>query len=212
MRIIAISDTHEQHSKIMIPSGDVLVHAGDFTYTGKIPAVVGFADWIESQPHVHKIVISGNHELSFQSPFRDVVINILKERGIIYLEDSGVEIDNVSFWGSPWQPRFYDWAFNLDRKSPELAAKWNLIPEDTNFLITHCPPYGILDQTTDNGSQGCELLEKRLHYLSKLKAHVFGHLHHDGGKMIEKLGVKFANAAICTDAYKPTNKPIIIDI
>jgi predicted phosphodiesterase len=212
MRIVAISDTHEQHAQVVVPEGDVLVHSGDFTYLGKLQAVADFANWIGSQPHKHKVVIAGNHDLTFQSNYRDIVVNLLREKGITYLEDSGCEIDNLLFYGSPWQPRFFDWAFNLDRGSPEIAQKWDMIPKDTNVLITHGPPYGILDSTTDNGSQGCGMLLERVMQLSKLKVHIFGHMHRDGGKMVEHEGVKFINAATCTDVYKPTNLPVIIDI
>lgn len=212
MKLVAISDTHEKHKEVSVPDGDVLIHAGDFTFTGKVQSVANFAQWMKFQPHKHKIVIAGNHELTFQSHQRNIVISLLKEAGIIYLEDSGVTIDNISFWGSPWQPRYFDWAFNLDRKGLAITQKWNAIPEHTNVLITHGPPYGILDQTTDNGSQGCEMLEKRVFQLPELKAHIFGHLHHDGGKLEEVNNIKFINAAVCTDSYKPTNLPIVIEI
>ena len=212
MRLVAISDTHEQHNKVIVPEGDVLVHAGDFTYLGKIPAVASFAEWMRLQPHKHKVVISGNHDLTFQSNYRHIVVNLLQEAGIIYLQDSGVEIDGLYFYGSPWQPFFFDWAWNLPRRSMEIAQKWEQIPQKTDILITHGPPYGILDDTIDNGSQGCEMLANRLHSLPQLKAHVFGHLHRSGGQMLEIKGVKYINAAICTDAYLPTNLPVVIDI
>lgn len=212
MKIVCLSDTHEQHTQVIVPEGDVLVHSGDFTYQGKIPVIANFANWLGSLPHKHKVIVAGNHDWAFQNNFRNVAVNLLREAGAIYLEDSGCEIDNLQFWGSPWQPRFYDWAFNLNRNGSEIAKRWDLIPSETNVLITHCPPFGILDETSNNGSQGCEKLRNRLSHLDHLKAHIFGHLHHDGGKVKDHLGVKFVNAAICTDNYKPTNLPVVIDI
>ena len=213
MKIIAISDTHEKHKEITIPEGDMLIHAGDFTFTGKFQAVADFAQWMKSQPHKYKICIAGNHELTLdpRAPNRNIIINLLKEAGIIYLEDSSIELEDVKFYGSPHTPFFYDWAFNLPRGGI-ISKKWEKIPEDVNVLITHGPPYGILDDTSDAGSQGCEELAKRVKKLTNLKVHVFGHLHRDGGKIQEHNGVKFINAAICTDNYKPINHPIIIEI
>src|SRR5271166_4785835 len=155
MKIVAISDTHEQHAQVVVPEGDILIHSGDFTNLGKIPAVASFAKWMGSQPHKHKILIAGNHELTLQSPYRNIVTNLFKENGIIYLEDSGVEINGLFFYGAPWTPFFNDWAFNLPRRGMELMAKWDMIPDNTNVLITHGPPKGILDDTINDGSQGC---------------------------------------------------------
>lgn len=213
MRLVAISDTHSYHRKIKVPDGDVLIHAGDITWRGEINILYDFCAWMYELPHQHKIVVSGNHELGMQNGvYRNHVLSMMKNVNIHYLEDSGITINNLFFWGSPWQPAFFDWEWNLPRNGLALEEKWSLIPDDTNILITHGPPNGILDSTRDNGPQGCEKLEKRIRDLSKLKVHIFGHMHRDGGKMIDHLGVKFVNAAICTDAYTPTNPSVIIDI
>lgn len=213
MKTVIISDTHEKHKQIFLPSGDLLVHCGDFTFHGDFDKVASFASWMKKQDFKYKICIVGNHELTFaqNNPRRNMFIKLLKEAGIIYLEDSSVEIEGIKFYGSPWTPFFYDWAFNLPR-GKIIAEKWKQIPDDVNFLITHGPSYGILDSTSDAGSQGCEELAKRIRNLSNLKVHAFGHLHQDGGKLRELNKVKFVNAAICTDNYKPTNLPVIIEI
>lgn len=212
MKIVAISDTHERHQFVHLPEGDILIHAGDSTFKGELTAVSKFAHWMGQQPFKHKIVIAGNHELSFADPVQaPIMINFLKEAGCVYLQDSSIEIDGQLFYGSPWQPRFYDWAFNVDR-GPQIAKKWAAIPEETNVLITHGPPYGILDGTIRAGSQGCKDLAERIAELKNLKAHIFGHLHHDGGKLTEEYGVKYANASICTDNYIPSNPPVVLEI
>lgn len=148
MRLVAISDTHEQHTQIVLPEGDVLIHAGDITFRGEFPAIASFANWLKQQPHQHKVVIAGNHELTFETSARDIMVNLIREAGATYLQDSGCEIDGMLFWGSPWTPCYFNWAFNLNR-GEEIDRKWQLIPEKTNVLITHAPPYGILDSVKD---------------------------------------------------------------
>lgn len=212
-KLVIISDTHEKHDKIVLPEGDVLIHCGDFTFQGVSWKVEQFATWMKAQDFKHKICIAGNHELSFGNAVKHrwQVIKMIEDAGITYLQDSSTEIDGIKFYGSPWTPFFFNWQFNLPRGEP-LANKWKEIPEDTNVLITHGPPWGILDQTSDNGSQGCEELAIRVKQLSNLKLHCFGHLHQDGGKTVEIDGVKFVNAAICTDGYLPINPPQVIEL
>jgi Icc-related predicted phosphoesterase len=211
MKIVIISDTHERHDKITLPEGDMLIHCGDFTFQGVSYKVQDFANWMKSQNFKHKICIAGNHELTFQSAQKNKVIKMIEDAGITFLMDSAVEIEDLHFYGSSWTPFFFNWAFNLPR-GEQLANKWKLIPEETDVLITHGPPYKILDLTTDSGSQGCEALADRVKQLPNLKLHCFGHLHHNGGQMTEIKGVKFVNAAICTDAYTPTNPPMVIEL
>ena len=92
-----------------------------------------------------------------------------------YLCDESLTLDGVKFYGSPWQPRFFDWAFNKDRGAP-LKAIWDKIPLDTDVLITHGPPHGILDLTFDKIKAGCEELLLAVQRI-KPKVHVFGHIH-----------------------------------
>lgn len=218
MRICAISDTHTKHGKIKLPEADVLIHAGDFTFRGEYHEVYNFANWFKAQSHAHKICIAGNHELSFQNRDRDIVVNLIRESGAIYLENNGCEINGIKFYGSPHTPNYHNWAFNLPRNGQELYDNWNKIPDDTNVLITHGPPNGILDGVREPSRppQGCEMLKKRLfqsfYQLPNLKAHIFGHLHMQGGQTMDISGIKFVNAAICNDEYNPCRLPIIIDI
>src|SRR3954451_8476125 len=123
MRIIAISDTHGLHNAISIPDGDVLVHAGDLTCDGEIGEVVVFNEFLSTLPHPHKVVIAGNHDWCFQQT-PEVCAELLTNA--VYLQDSAIIIDGVKFYGSPWQPWLYDWAFNLPR-GPKIREKWLLI-------------------------------------------------------------------------------------
>ena len=204
MRVVCISDTHERHEQIALPDGDLLLCAGDVTANGNMIALERFASWIERQPHRHKILIAGNHDYCFERNGRSIL-----PPDIHYLQDSGVEIDGLRVWGSPWQPRFYDWAFNLDRGEP-LAKKWALIPDDTDILITHGPPFGTLDRTPRGERVGCEALAARLEKL-RVRLHVFGHIH-DGYGVVERDGRISVNACICDERYIAANAPVVIDL
>ena len=126
MRIVAVADTHLYHDELVVPAGDVFVHAGDLCRAGDLDELEVAARFIRSLPHRAKIVVAGNHDWAFvQHPAR--ARDILGE-AIVYLEDEGTNVLGLTFWGSPWQPAFNDWAFNLPRGAA-LAAKWALVPE-----------------------------------------------------------------------------------
>jgi Icc-related predicted phosphoesterase len=207
LRIVCLSDTHNFTEEIAIPDGDVLIHAGDGTVRGTIGEVALFNQWLAALPHKHKILIAGNHDWLFETD-NHLARNILDD-SICYLQDSFIKINNLKIYGSPWQPRFYDWAFNLDRGA-EMAEKWKLIPKDTDILVTHGPPSRILDKTPQGDFAGCEELRKTVENL-RPKAHIFGHIH-DGYGTTEQFGVKFINASICDESYFPANSPIVFDI
>ena len=132
--------------------------------------------------------------------------------GVTYLRDSAVTIEGIKLWGSPWQPWFFDWAFNLQR-GPEIARKWDLIPDDTQVLVTHGPPQGVLDETSRKPPQsvGCEALSERIAALPLLKLHVFGHIHEAYGTRVRD-GCTFVNASICDVRYSPVNSPVTLDL
>ena len=194
-----------------LPGGDVLIHAGDFTASGTISQLEDLAQWLGSYPHKHKILIAGNHDYCFErEPERSR--EICKKEGIIYLQDESVTIDGVLFYGSPWTPTFRDMAFNADEeKMAEIRAQ---IPDLVDVLITHGPARGIFDFVPRDGlNVGCYPLLKRIEELLRLKAHVCGHIHEGYGfETRESDGIKFVNAASCTERYQPTNPPIVINI
>lgn len=215
LKICCISDTHSKHRQIVLPEADVLVHAGDITWRGEMSIIEDFAAWLKEVPIKHKIVIFGNHELGFEAgPKRQPAIKALHDAGLIYLEDSEVVIDGVKFWGSPVQPWFHSWEFNRQR-GQDIKKHWDMIPDDTNVLITHGPPYQILDLAPRGvfGAEavGCKDLFDKLGSLEKLKVHVFGHIHHGYGQ-VQVGPCTFVNASICTESYNPTNKPIVVEI
>ncbi len=213
MKLVILSDTHEQHRRIKVPEGDVLIHCGDFTGRGDLSAINDFAQWMKSLNFSKKILVSGNHELSLEGQNRHIALNFLQEAGIIYLENSEVIIDGIKFYGSPQNVRFFDWAFNVD-PGPKIAKYWNAIPDDIDVLITHMPPQGILDDISHKGQMGCKELRRRIRELKNLKLHAFGHFHRekDWIKKLEIDGVKFINASILNNAYELVNEPIVEEI
>jgi predicted phosphohydrolase len=180
MRLVAVADTHTFESDLgEIPAGDVFIHAGDLCRGGSLDELAGVAAWIRGLPHPHKLVIAGNHDWCFARPSERGAARELLGPGVIYLEDSGAVLDGVTFWGSPWQPAFNDWAFNLPRGAP-LAEKWAQIPAGTHVLVTHGPPRGFGDATSQEDRAGCDDLRAALVRVRPL-LHLFGHIHQDGG-------------------------------
>lgn len=245
LRFVCMSDTHSliHGIKFDIPQGDVFIHAGDFTKCGQRNEVTEFNRWIGNLPHKHKIVIAGNHELSFDKKFANIfmkkfenssrhtgcgltdtnygdtteAINAVKTENIrqyltncIYLEDEAIEVCGIHIYGSPWQPEFGNWAFNL-RRGEECLSKWNKIPKNTDVLITHTPPIGHGDLVCSGVRAGCvELLTIVQKYI-KPKYHVFGHIH-EGYGITSDGKIIFVNASTCDINYTPNNLPIVFDV
>lgn len=205
MRLVLFSDTHGMHEDVIIPDGDVLIHAGDFSGEGSIQEQQAFDQFLGSLPHRHKIVIAGNHDWQMEQYAKTQPVFHHAE----YLQDSSVEIDGIRFYGAPWQPQFYDWAFNLPR-GEALAEKWSTIPANTDVLITHCPPQGVLDKIYDGTAVGCEALAETIERVQP-RLHVFGHIHEDYGSC--KIGnTTFVNACSCTFRYQPLNPCVLFDL
>lgn len=209
MIIDCISDLHG--CKPVLQGGDLLIVAGDLTARDTTSQFIDFYDWLDDQKYKFKIYIGGNHDgILFCKPHEGSRLG-----NIQYLCDSECEFEGYKIWGSPWTPTFYDWHFMKDRGAP-IREKWDLIPEDTDILITHGPPYGILDQVTissrGRGQEkfaGCEELREAL-FRIKPKLHVFGHIHSQGGKKVDLVSSICVNAAIMDEDYNPVNKPVRI--
>lgn len=194
--IVALSDTHGAHRDLDIPAGDILIHAGDLTLTGSLEEVAEFDHFLAQLPHPHKVVIAGNHDWCFERVPEDAR-SLLKNA--IYLQDEATVVDGLRLYGSPWQPWFFDWAFNLER-GQALAEKWRLIPDDTQILITHGPPLGIGDLAMDGRRTGCEDLLRRIDKV-RPALHIFGHIHEARGTW-RREGTTHVNA--CTyGGYPP---------
>lgn len=212
MRLVLISDTHGLHDRLApLPEGDILIHAGDFMNAGYDPSeAASFNHWLGQQPFEYRIVCAGNHDRLFEN-LPDVARSLLSNA--IYLEESGITIGGLSFWGSPYTPAFLHWAFMYPR-GDRAKEHWDRIPDKLDVLITHGPPYGVLDQTTPDGAHlGCEELLRAIE-VKKPGIHVFGHIHGGAGFFSDGT-THFVNAAYLNEAYKPlapAGKARVIDL
>jgi len=215
MKVCLISDTHNRHKEIQIPEADMIIHSGDFSLQGTEQEFMNFIEWFSNLKIVSKILVAGNHDFFCENNPK-FTKQLCDSMGIHYLEDSWIPIldsdgNLFKIHGSPYQPRFFDWAFNLDRNGPELAQKWAMISEDTNILVTHSPAFGKLDLIPSGLHVGCELLAERLPKLPSLKLHTFGHIHHSYGHS-HGLDYQSVNASNCNERYLPINPPIVVEI
>lgn len=199
LTITAISDTHNLHERLELPGGDILIHSGDATSRGSVAEMADFLKWFGAQDYSHRIFVPGNHDWIAESNPNEVR-KLAKLYGVIILIDEGYEAEGIKIWGSPVQPWFYDWAFNRKR-GDAIKKHWDLIPTDTEILITHGPAYGVLDKTVrTKDSVGCEELNIRIQEIPSIKMHTCGHIHEArGNKTIE--GRLFVNASSLTAGY-----------
>jgi len=206
VKIVAVADTHGFHNDLTIPDGDIFIHAGDISAYGRETDLVNFNAFLGRLPHRTKLVIAGNHDFNIESDPQDSA-KILSN--CTYLQDAGCVADGIRFYGSPWQPWFHDWAFNLPR-GDEIRAKWELIPGDTHVLITHGPPYGHGDLTSLGSRVGCADLLEVVERIRPL-VHVFGHIHESYG-ITSNDHTKYINASMVNREFMPSNAPVVFDL
>lgn len=206
--IVAISDTHGQHDKLILPKGDIIIHAGDISPRGRENEIKDFLSWFKSLDYKYKIFIAGNHDFYFENRSQIEIDSIIPE-GVIYLNDSGITIEGLKIWGSPISPWFYNWAFNRHR-GESIKKHWDLIPSDTNILITHGPAFDRLDKTDSGKHVGCKDL---LEVIEKIKPiiHVCGHIHEGYGVKPEN-NTCFYNVSVLDENYHLINSPIQIKL
>ncbi|KAK3782991.1 hypothetical protein RRG08_058050 [Elysia crispata] len=236
IRFVFLSDTHSQVENLtgFVPPGDVLIHAGDFTQIGLPSAIQKFDTFLGSLPHKRKVIIAGNHDLTldmdmvknrrdhlrnhfqiqeqkFEAVLEELQVSSSREllKSCIYLLDSSITICGIKIHGSPWQPFFGDWGFNLPRGEACLE-KWDKIPDDTDILVTHGPPIGHGDHCFDGQRAGCVELLTTIQTRVKPRYHLFGHIHEAYG-MTTDGHTTFINGSNCTLRYKPHNAPIVFD-
>lgn len=215
MKLVITSDTHGYFPEV--PPGDVLIHCGDATARGTQTQQKEFVQWLSTQPHKTKLFVSGNHCLFNESCYIDKVEGLIEDGSsfnTFYLRDNEIQVGGISFYGTPWTPKFGDWAF-MYKTSKEGHEHYSKIPEGVDVLICHGPPYGILDTCLNRGTGKYHHVgSKELAYhINRVKPRlvVFGHIHHSYGTLV-KDGITYINAACCTEEYEPLNPPVTIDI
>lgn len=212
LKIVAISDTHSRHNEIEIPECDILIHSGDFVFSHnrvemiEEDATKRFCEWFRSQDQAgRKIAVAGNHD--FVCEKHEEKVRDWLGSNVDYLVDEGIQIEGWNIWGTPWQPNFHNWAFNVENDY-HMMSKLEMIPTETDILVTHHPPYGILDRSSWGQICGCPLTLSHIQKTLNIKLHIFGHIH-PGYGILEQDGVIFCNATIVNEKYKVTNEPHI---
>jgi Icc-related predicted phosphoesterase len=217
-RITTISDTHNKHKSItpFLPGGDILIHAGDLTSMGYKHEIEKFCKWFDSIDNYDlKVFIAGNHDYGFQERFEETMEIVNSYNTIFYLQDDWIgfqkgDLREIKIWGSPWQPEFYNWAFNLPRNGKELEAKWNLITDDSDIVVTHGPAYGYVDMVYDRyDNLGCEKLIQRIEQFNP-SIHICGHIHTGYGYKTNGK-THFINASVLNEEYQFTQYPLTFD-
>eukprot|EP00438_Fugacium_kawagutii_P012172 Skav205388 [mRNA] locus=scaffold1642:32578:33834:+ [translate_table: standard] len=228
LRFVCLSDTHGQHRELSsrLPPGDVLLHGGDFSNDGSLEEVMDFAAWLRSLPYRHKVLIGGNHELTFDQNYegdrvkdssaansvRSAFLQSFKDQdGITYLEDEELVISGVRIYGSPWQPEFLDWAFNLPR-GDTIREKWKAIPTNVDVLLVHGPPLGRGDALVPSlKRRGCMDLLLEIQERIRPQFCVFGHIHEGAGVTFDGT-THFVNASSMNEHYQCIHAPLVFDI
>lgn len=213
VRIVAISDVHMQHDKLELPDGDILVIAGDVCTSGTKGQLRRFMYWLwwQAPRYKHVVFVAGNHERCIQDMGTEKTRKMLSDiKNLHYLKDEWVVLEGLIFYGSPWTKKWFEWAYMLETPE-ELAAKWAMIPDKVDVLVTHSPPWGILDANARGVMCGCPRLLERV-YQVKPQLHIFGHIHPEGGKEHLENGTIFKNAAVCNDRHWLTNPITVVDL
>jgi Icc-related predicted phosphoesterase len=213
-RITFISDTHNKHNSLteFLPGGDLLICSGDISGRGSITEIENFMKWFdEIDNYDTKVFIAGNHDFGFENENEKLIGLLTGYKNIDYLQDERMDLwdgndEQLVIYGTPWQPEFHNWAFNLPR-GEKLKEKWDKIPVDVDILITHSPPFGKLDFVQYNNiNVGCEELMKRIGEI-KPKIHVFGHIHEGFGYVFDG-NTHFINASVLNERYEFRNRPV----
>lgn len=231
MKIVCISDTHNRHREVCFDtaaSGDVLVHAGDFTNFGSLKEVRDFVQWFAGlEGFRHKVLIAGNHDVGMDPDYdnqetggvfvseedrAEIARLVCHNPAFHYLHDSSVVLDGVKFYGAPYvcldMSAPTRWAFSLTDMQIVCKGVWERIPDDTDVLITHGPPYSILDRSY-SGHVGDDFLLLQVIQRVRPQVHIFGHVHNQQG--VETRGsTRFVNAVSQAEYDAPMLQPVVL--
>jgi Icc-related predicted phosphoesterase len=207
MRIVIVSDTHTGHEELGVVEADVLIHCGDgCNGFRRDPKDVDRLDaWFGRQRAEVVLAVGGNHDFELERRSR---ASLPVFSNAVYLEDREYQFQGCRFYGAPWTPELSGWAFFQDRKG--MRQKWASVPAAVDVLITHTPPYGILDRNRHGVSLGCRDLLNRLPAI-RPRLHVFGHNHASAGTV--RIGSTLhVNASMVNSQYVIAHKPIEIEL
>lgn len=219
MNIWFISDTHNRHLELVVPKAEMVIHCGDESMQQNAALneleARRFFDWFSSLDIPHKIYVPGNHSTAVERG----LVRASDYPGVHFLIHESLTCGGLRLFGSPYTPRFHDWAYMMKRG--RLDAAWQAIPEETDILITHGPPQGILDLARDSATKaliqvGCSALRRHVEDRVQPRIHAFGHLHDERG--ISNYGrftrdaTEFINCACCNLSGELKHHGFVIEI
>lgn len=216
IKIVCFSDTHNQHRKLNLPSGDIHIFSGDIMQSGyKERELIDFLDWYSLQDSEVKILVAGNHDRWIENYPEEFKELLKRYPNITYLNKESVKVAGINIYGIPDTHYFFNWAFN--RTEHELNDIAEDIPLDTNILITHGPAFSILDTLENKASCGETHWYDKINYLDDLILHVSGHIHSGYGKttvdVLENGNTYTAiNCAVLNEQYELQNEPITFEL
>jgi Icc-related predicted phosphoesterase len=219
MRCWLISDTHNRHEQLQIPQGlDAVIHCGDesqsMNATKNEQQSRDFFRWFSALDIKHKIFIPGNHSTAIEQG----LIQPKEYPAIRFLIHQATRLGEMIVFGTPYTPKFYDWAFMRERK--DLDAVWQTIPDRVDILVSHGPPKGYLDKTRDMASHkpihvGSQSLTRHVRERIKPRVHAFGHIHDELGiknfGTVFDSGTLFVNCSCCDQAIQLENHGIVLE-
>jgi len=209
MKLLLLSDTHGQNDILKnLPATDVLIHCGDSTRYGSMDNLREFAEAFGKCDASLKLLIAGNHDRCFQVHWAESE-RICSKNGIFYLQDSAVVWKGIKFWGIPWTPPFLNWYFMANEE--KLIEKWEQVSDDVDVLISHGPPYTILDRLTKGGEHVGSIEQFDRVLLIGPTLNVFGHIHEAYGQE-QYAGIDFINCSLLNFGYEMVNTPVIYEM
>jgi len=207
MRLVIVSDTHSRHEELGTLAGDVLIHCGDGlnAFAPASDALQKLDDWFGRQAFAEIFYVGGNHDFEIE---RRATAGETVFENATYLQDQSFAVSGVRFYGSPWIPELVGWAYY--RSTADLIETWSAIPENVDILITHSPPYGVLDRNSRNKHCGCPALAGRVSAV-RPRLHCFGHVHASAGNC-DVEGTTYANTSSVDSSYRIARAPFIFDL
>lgn len=210
MKIVCISDTHCQLSQVKVPEGDILIHCGDWTYTGEQKEMQAFGRHLKKLKHHIKILIPGNHDLTMDPQHPKYHKNAIKwikpDETITIATNKLIQLNGLNILCSSMINPVGHWAFGrTEQEKLEFYSQFYGLKID--IVVSHSPPRYILDEMMH---YGCKELRSFINVI-KPKYHIFGHCHGNYGQITDN-GTTFINASTCNLNYIPNNKPVILEI
>lgn len=204
-RIVAVSDTHDcnDHLPRPLPRGDLLVHCGDFSNTGSDAEFSRFDYWLSQAAAGgfgdRIFCVAGNHD-GPKKRHGSTRANFLPNGNLLEAQLAKQRLcpRGLRLYGISW------------------AGNCKALPEEppVDVLLTHGPPYGILDANVGGHPSGDLSLNELLNRSVPPRLHLFGHIHEAYGARLchfersEKLGqpsllLNVSNATAPVDWVQP---------